>query len=120
LDTVLQWLNRPHDRAPTFPPRIQQLDHLLRHAHALLALDADADRVLRACGEPGPIPGSIGPQGGMLMVRYFRWREDFTPLPIEPHLQFFHDELMTAADYRARRRASRSAPCADEPDGAGS
>lgn len=34
------------------------------------------------------------------MVKYFRWREQFTDLPVEPHLQFFRDELTTAADYR--------------------
>lgn len=51
----------------SFPPRTQQLHHLRRHAHLLPNLDSDADRVVQACGEPGPIPGSIGRQGGMLM-----------------------------------------------------
>ena len=101
LDAVLGWLQRQRTRkAPLYPPRQLQLDELRRHGRALFDLEGDADAFLRACGRPGPVPGSVGRLGGSLLVAYFRWGEGFADLEVEPHLQYFHDELDTAASYR--------------------
>ena len=82
-----------------YPSTREGAQLLLAVAERAMALEPDADEVLRACSVPGPVPGAVAQRGGPLIAEFWRLREDVDAMPLPMALWPIREQLSTQLSY---------------------
>jgi hypothetical protein len=95
---VARWwpASPPTPVPPTRPEQLRSLAEVLDRAVAAQPL---ADRVVAACGEPGPVPGAIAQAGGEQVVVYHRLRGMLRALPVDGDLADVRERALRLLSY---------------------